>query len=381
MKRFTGKVSFIKKKDGSIHARGIYRCPDSNKRKDVWRKITGAKSDAKAKVINEIEKRLNAVAQNQKEYTFNDLADYYIENHAIPAVFVDDVKVAGMKGYKNVRSDIRQLRKAFGETLIKNINRDDISIYRQNVLKRKTRRKDNITGQVYYKPVTHSTANHHLRTLRAMLETARTHNWLDKTPSFKRLIQGSIENVRLVIPTRFEFQRILDACVGYRAHVASMAVFMADTGSRPIEMFNLKWEQVNFIAKTIILRSDKGNKRTFRELGMTDRVYGELEKLRENKVNEYVFGGIQSIKRAWNNIQRIAQVPHLDFYTLRHLFASRIVHDHPEISIFQLQELLGHTQLETTAKYVKQIKGETTDITTYLNEDSYLPIQESDALN
>jgi len=30
---------------------------------------------------------------------------------------------------------------------------------------------------------------------------------------------------------------------------------------------------------------------------------------------------------------------------------------------------------------VKQIKGETTDVTTYLNEDSYLPKQESDSVN
>jgi len=49
--------------------------------------------------------------------------------------------------------------------------------------------------------------------------------------------------------------------------------------------------------------------------------------------------------------------------------------------MFELQKLLGHTQIETTARYVKQIKGETADVATYLNEDSYLPIQESDALN
>ncbi len=131
----------------------------------------------------------------------------------------------------------------------------------------------------------------------------------------------------------------------------------------------------------VTLRSDKGKKRTFRDITLTDRVYDELEKLRETKINDFVFGGIQTVKHSWHSIQRIANVPHLDFYTLRHLFASRIVNEHPDISIFELQKLLGHTQIETTAKYIKQIKGETTDVTTYLNEDSYLPIQESDALN
>ncbi len=335
MNTFGGNVFFITR-DENLYARASYMCPKRKRHVSVERKVDGSKKKAKAKVIRAIEEKLNPAPSSQIK-TFNQLADYYIENHAFPAEFVDDIKVAGMKSYRNARSDIKQLRKEFGRLILRSITKDKISSYRGKLLKRKVKRVDRITGETYYKPATHSLPNHQLRTLRAMLDVARENNWLDKTPSFKNLIPSSLENTRLEIPSRFEFQSILDACTGRRQHLRAIVLFSADTGARPVEMFNLKWTAIDFLKRVVTLRSDKGKKRTFRDITLTDRVYDELKTLNENKINEFVFGGIRSVKHSWHTIQRMANVPHLDFYTLRHLFASRIVANNPEISIFELR--------------------------------------------
>jgi integrase len=337
---FTGKVSFLKK-NGALYARAVYRDPDP---KQVWRKVKTTKAEAKAEVIQEIEGRLKPKPKH--EHTFKDLCSYYKEHHCIEAVFDGDVKIAGKKSYKVMLFDVAELEAFFGDKKLREMTRDDIQRYRIKALSKTVRRLDD-DGEEYLKKRSLSTVNHHLRTLRSMLGVAYEQLWIDRIPPFSNLISPASEGRREVIPTDDEFKRILNACDGPKAYYMKAVVLMiADTGARPIEMWHLKWSDIQDAFVT--LTSDKGKKRTRRTRGMTTRLRTELDKL--PKYNEMVFGGIKSVKNAWKRVQKKAGVK-TQLYDLRHYHASKL----KELGYdsMDIMKAMGHTRLATTDRYVK----------------------------
>jgi integrase len=341
--RFTGKVSFLTK-NGSLYARAVYRDPHQ---KQVWRKVVTSKADAKLEVIKEIERRLNK--EDLRDRTFKDLCEYYRKHHCIEAVFEGDVKVAGKKSYKIMLFDVAELESFFRDKRLKELTRDDIQRYRLHALSKSVRRVRDVDGkkEEYFKKRSLSTVNHHLRTLRSMLGVAHDEMWIDRIPSFRELVSPASEGRRETIPTQKEFERILSACDGPKAYYMKAVVLMiADTGARPIEMWNLRWSDVS--GEFVTLTSDKGKKRTKRTRGMTVRLQSELEKL--PKINEFVFGGIKSVKNAWKYVQKKAEVE-TQLYDLRHYHASRL----KELGYdsMDIMKAMGHTRLATTDRYVK----------------------------
>lgn len=342
---FRGKVSFISKGD-SLFARAVYR--KDGKKKQMWRKVTGTKKDARDSVIEAIEKALEE-KEEKKEMSFSDLAKYYNEKHAIPARFVNDVKVEGKKSWKFIRFDVGQLKDFYGDLPIKELTRDRIQEFRIYKLDQPVRKIDKETGLAYNAPRSLAAVNHQLRTLRAMLNVALSNDWIDKLPNFKGLISEASEERREVIPTQEEFDRILTATQlrPRLYHIKAFALLMADCGGRPIEQFNLRWGDLDLVADTVLFTSDKGKRRLKRVVGLTVRAKEALMEL--PKLNEFVFGGIKSIKTAWKSIQKEAKVDYTPYH-LRRLFASRL--DELGLSEITKMLLMGHSSPKMTARYV-----------------------------
>lgn len=341
--RFFGKVSFVKSK-GVLNARAAYRDENGN-RKQVWRKVVTTKGEAKAAVITEIEKRLNK--PSEKEKTFKELAEYYREHHAIPTQYEDDVKVAGMKSYKIVLLDVGLLEEFFGDKPIKQITRADIKRYRLKALEKPVRRID-ADGKPYFKKRALATVHHHLRTLRNMFSVAYDEMWIDRIPSFRELIPSAAENSREDPPTTEELEKILKACQGEeRIHTLAVALMVADIGARPIECWILEWKDTDLEEGWVILTSDKGKKRRRDKMFLTPRLITALKEL--PRLNEFVFGGIQSVKRSWATACKLAGVE-FDLYDLRHYFASQLkARGYDEMDIMLA---MRHTRPRTTQIYV-----------------------------
>lgn len=368
--RFTGKVSFVTKKDGSLFARAVYR--EGDKPKQVWKKVTGKKSDAKDAVIKEIERRLNK--EQPKEKTFRDLAEYYRQHHCVQPRFEEDVKVAGKKSYKIMLLDVGLLEAFFKDKPLKEITRDDIQRYKIQALDKPVRRV--INGQEYFKKRALATVHHHLRTLRSMFGVAYDEQWIDRIPSFRELVSAASETKRESIPTREEFERLLNACTGRPKayYVKAVMLMIADIGARPIEIWNLKWSDVD--GDIVVLTSDKGKRRIRTPKAMTPELKAEIGAL--PKFNEYVFGGIKSIKNAWKAIQKKAGC-NVQLYDLRHLYASRLKAE--GYDAMDVMKAMRHTRLATTDRYVKVGLDREREIAQRLSSNPYLPIQESDSVN
>jgi integrase len=94
---------------------------------------------------------------------------------------------------------------------------------------------------------------------------------------------------------------LLVVCTGDRAHLRAIIIIASDTGLRQNELFTLSWKEkdIDFENRQIRLRTinAKGNKA--RSIPMTQRVYEELLKLKEQR-GDYpsglVFGGLKEVK-------------------------------------------------------------------------------------
>lgn len=358
--RFTGTVSFVTQ-NGSTFARATYKKDDQ--RKQIWRKVTDKKSDAKAEVVKEIERILND--EPDKVKTFHDLAEYYKKTRAIPAEYRHDEKIRGAKTHKQLKSVVSALDSFYRDTELHRLTRDAVQRYRIHILEKSVRRV--IDDDVHLVQRSVASINQHLRTLRAMLNVAKQERWIDEVPSFKGLISSAAEARREAYPTPEQFQAILMACMTRQRlnHVRPIALMIAETGARPIELWNLTWGDIDFENESVTYTSDKGVRRSRRTVPLTKIVLRELMELPRN--GELVFG-VKSIKRAWKSVCKIAKVE-VDLYSLRHLFATRL--DMMSISQNQKQKMMGHLSSQMFGRYAK-LTDETVDVVRdLLNENPY----------
>lgn len=370
MKRFTGEVFYSVIK-GKLTARAEFFDEREGKRRQVWRTVTTTKKDAKERVITAVEKILNDDRANPKDYTFAEFAEYYKENHAVPAKFVEGVRVKGKKTWKTIRIDIDRLTEFFGKKKIREIKHDHILKFREKRLETpvkityfekvlitdEEREKLKVNPRKKFKRVKRekvsaraiASVNHELRTFSAMMHVAFKNEWLDRLPNMQGIIESAAEAKRERIPTPEEFSRILEEIPKEprRWHLRAFVLLIADCGARPTEIFQLKFSEIDFVERFVTFTSDKGRRRTKRKIYLTERLYNELLTL--PRTNEYVLGGIKSVKKSWNNIVDKLGYKGLTPYNLRHLFVSRL--EAFGLSDFLKMRLSGHQTLKMSDRY------------------------------
>lgn len=371
MKRFTGEVFYSTIK-GKLTARAEFFDEKKGKRRQIWRTVVTTKKDAKEKVINAVEKILNDA--NPHDYTFSDFAEYYKTTHAVPAKFVDGVKVEGKKTWQTIHYDIGRLVEFFGSKKIRAITRDDILAFKKkrfatpvkityfekapipesekhlyNSRKKFIKiKKEKVSQRAI------ASVNHELRTFSAMMRVAWENHWLDYPFNMSKVISAVGEGRRERIPTDAEFETLLAEASKEprRWHMTALMLLMSDVGARPVEALSLHWEKtkdssyVDLINKTVTLVSDKGKNRRTDTLFMTTRLFLALMRLPRN--HKLVFGGIKSVKTAWGNIKKKTGLD-IDLYAIRHYYSVRV--DALLISDTFKMKLTRHSQRKTADRY------------------------------
>ena len=226
--------SIYQDKNGNWYARVTFTC-SNGKRKDIKRK---AKNKAAAK---EIQKTLLRQLEDEGEnaidgskMTFNSLADHYAKIYLVPAEYVDDRKIFGLRAIERVKVCLAHFREHFGNKKLRELNYGDIFNYRSKRLKVIT---------VHRKPLTVSTINRELSVLRRMLNIALREGWILKNPfgCGEPLIQTSAERRREKTLSLEEEERLLNACEHpQRKHLKAFLIALLDSGCRKGEMLKLK---------------------------------------------------------------------------------------------------------------------------------------------
>lgn len=161
------------------------------------------------------------------------------------------------------------------------------------------------------------------------------------------------------IPTYFteeEFEKLENAIEDKK--LRDVVVFAVNTGMRQMEIIELRWNQINFRTKLILLHNQNSltKTNTVRSIPMNQKVLNILQDKQALFEGEYVFTfsgkkmGYKNLHARYKRyITKLGLNPKYNFHTLRHTFASWLVQR--GIPILVVSQLLGHRNLKTTQIY------------------------------
>jgi integrase len=158
-------------------------------------------------------------------------------------------------------------------------------------------------------------------------------------------------------------ERLLSFCRDERAHLRDIVTVALNTGLRPgtVELLGLQMASIDFARNVIELTKHKTAKRTgqTRIIPLNSLVKETLLRLTQGKkAGDFVFTnpltGAPSteIKKGFKRACELAGIPKKkDYpYLLRHTFGTRLAEK--GVKIPEIKELMGHTSLEMTMRYV-----------------------------
>jgi len=188
-----------------------------------------------------------------------------------------------------------------------------------------------------------------------MLNVAYRESWILRNPfnTGDSLISKADERKRERIITREEEARLLAACTDKRAHLKPIIICALDTGMRSGEIFKLRWSDIDMVNRIITVRAFNTKTMRERQVAMTERMARELEllfKLSTKEPDALCFGISDNVKKSFNSVRKSAGLPDVRFHDLRHTHATRLVAAH--IPLSEVGRVLGHTQINTTYRYV-----------------------------
>lgn len=162
-----------------------------------------------------------------------------------------------------------------------------------------------------------------------------------------------------VMPAYLSFEDFEKLLRSTKAHPLHNIILLAGmTGLRRSEIVNLKWEDVDFTKRLLIVRNcDTFTTKTgkIRSVPLNSTVYNLLESL--PKASQYVFpgdrGGRYNPNFLTERFREIVQKNNFDrklhFHSLRHTFATFLVTK--SVSLYHVQKLLGHSNPRITQIY------------------------------
>ena len=173
-----------------------------------------------------------------------------------------------------------------------------------------------------------------------------------------RFVRGYKERKRERFLTREEYRRLGDvldeAETKGRMSVHTVAAFrvLMLTGCRRNEVLELKWDDVDRTMGELRLRDAKTGPRW---VPLTPEVAGILDALPRVDGNPWVFPGrspdghLVNINQQWETLRSRAGLKDVRVHDLRHSFASRALALGESLTM--IGGLLGHTKVQTTARY------------------------------
>ncbi|MBI1320211.1 MAG: tyrosine-type recombinase/integrase [Candidatus Hydrogenedens sp.] len=200
-----------------------------------------------------------------------------------------------------------------------------------------------------------TTANHHLIVLKAMLNLAVKWEMIARNPCIgvKKFQEPQGRDRYL---TQDEVKRFLAALEGAENPVVASGLRMLlFTGLRCREVYDLRWDDVDLEAQSILLRMTKSGKsrRVYLSAAAMDEIL--LMQSQRKKGHPYVFPGklankpVAQPNRTFKTACKRAKISDMRIHDLRHTFASHMVQS--GASLFEVQKSLGHSSSQMTQRY------------------------------
>ena len=143
-----------------------------------------------------------------------------------------------------------------------------------------------------------------------------------------------------------------ESCRGVSVHAVAAIRLLMLTGCRRNEILTLRWEDVDAEANELHLGDSKTGARTVSVSPEAAKLLAEVPRVAGNP---YVIPGkikgtcMRNINTPWDVIRKRAGLEDVRLHDLRHSFASRALALGESLPM--IGKLLGHSQIETTARY------------------------------
>jgi integrase len=196
----------------------------------------------------------------------------------------------------------------------------------------------------------HSPANTNraLRTLRRMMGKAAEWGLISSPPRIKLLKE---EGRSALIDKDTESRLLAVAPQPLR----DVAMLVLDSGMRPSEVFEMRWENLTWDPGMIFIPRGK-TKRSRRHLPMSGRVIEALQIRRKDQTEGWVFpsdsvcGHTTSVAKAFAKVRADLGLPkEIVLYSARHSFATKVMGATGDLSL--VMRALGHSNAQTAMIY------------------------------
>jgi integrase len=127
------------------------------------------------------------------------------------------------------------------------------------------------------------------------------------------------------------------------------------TGSRKREILDLKWSDIDFEKQLWRLAESENKTKKVRWVPLSEGMSQLLQSVPRIDGCDWVFANpktklpFNNIFSSWNTSRTKAGLADVRMHDLRHSFASFLVN--AGCSIYEVKELLGHSQIKTTQRY------------------------------
>ncbi|HEY0428907.1 MAG TPA: tyrosine-type recombinase/integrase [Pyrinomonadaceae bacterium] len=352
---------FENKKTGRWVARVAYK--NTNGKKTAIQQTAKSKEDAKKLLKKLLEKLENGgrKALDAEKLTINDLCDYYEKHYAKAPQYINGRKVSGLRSFVSIKGYIKVFRESFGGVKLQSLTYDDLRTFRAERFLTPTHQSEQRSI---------ATVNRELAYFRRILNIAERNSWISKNPFScgDALIHCADEVKRERILTPEETQMLIDACTDRRAHLKPIIIAALDTGCRLGELLKLQWQDVDLISSVITIKAFNTKTMRKREVGITTRLNAELENLLNSfpqSKDDLVFG-VSEVRKGFHSACKEAGLSNLRFHDLRHCHATKL--DELGFSVPEIAGQLGHTQIQTTLRYVNRHKAGIKKVTLALDK-------------
>ena len=201
-------------------------------------------------------------------------------------------------------------------------------------------------------------ANQVVDTLSRIYNAAEDRGSIPEAGNPCRLVVKNRERRRERFLTEEEFRRlgrVLDEAgsrKGVSAHAVAAIRLLLLTGCRKGEILNLRWSEVDLEANELRLRDSKTGPRT---ISLSPEAAAVLAAVPRVAGNPFVIAGkvkgkpMRNLNDPWDIVCERAGLEDMRIHDARHSYASRALALGESLPM--IGRLLGHTQVETTARY------------------------------
>lgn len=142
----------------------------------------------------------------------------------------------------------------------------------------------------------------------------------------------------------------------YADRLYPLVILALKTGVRRGELFDLWWNDVDFVNKVLTIRGETAKSNRTRHIPLSPSALGALQAWCKQvpKPEGRVFpadngGRLDNVKKSWASLLGLANISGFRWHDMRHDFASKLAMK--GVPLNTVRELCGHADLNTTLRY------------------------------